>query len=139
MHNALTSLNPLAVLVVSLIGFVLGGLWFSPLLFVKAWMAEMKITPESAKAAGHGKSRMAAAFACTIVSTFTLAMLMAALHESSALKGAELGLLVGAGLVAMRMGVNALFELRSCRVYMITAGHDVLLCVLQGAILAVWR
>ena len=25
---------------VSIIGFVFGGLWFSPLLFVKAWMAE---------------------------------------------------------------------------------------------------
>jgi hypothetical protein len=139
MLNALTSLRPLVVLAVSVVGFILGGLWFSPLLFVKAWLEETRITPEIAKAAGHGKSRMAAAFACTVVSTFTLAILVAANRTSSPLKGAELGLLVGAGLVAARQGVNALFELRSLRVYLIVSGHDVALSVMLGALLAVWR
>jgi Protein of unknown function (DUF1761) len=139
MLNALTSLRPLVVLVVSVAGFLLGALWYSPLLFVKAWLEETKITPELAKTAGHGKARFAAAFACTVVSTFTLAILVAANRTSSPLKGAELGLLVGAGLVAARQGVNALFELRSLRVYLIVSGHDVALCVLQGALLAVWR
>lgn len=139
MLNALTSLRPLVVLAVSVIGFALGALWYSPLLFVKAWLEEMKITPEIANAAGHGKSRMAGAFACTVVSTLTLAILVAANHTSSPLKGAELGLLVGAGLVAARHAVNALFEMRSLRVYLIVAGHDVALCVILGAILAVWR
>jgi|HubBroStandDraft_1064217.scaffolds.fasta_scaffold107519_2 hypothetical protein len=139
MFNSLKTLNPLAVLVVSVIGFVIGGLWFSPLLFVKAWMAEVKMTPEAAKAAGWGKSRMVAAFCLTVVSTFALAVLVALRGETSPLKGAELGLFVGALIVASRQGTNALFELRSRRYYLIVAGYDVTQFTVLGAILAVWR
>jgi uncharacterized protein DUF1761 len=139
MFNSLKTLNPLAVLVVSVIGFVIGGLWFSPLLFVKAWMAEVRMTPEAAKAAGWGKSRMVAAFCLTVVSTFALAVLVALRGETSPLKGAELGLFVGALIVASRQGTNALFELRSRRYYLIVAGYDVTQFTVLGAILAVWR
>jgi hypothetical protein len=139
MINTIKTLSPLAVIVVSIIGFVFGGLWFSPLLFVKAWMAEAKITPESARAAGWGKSRLAATFAMTLVSTLALAVLAAALGVSSPLKGAELGLLVGAGLLASRQATNALFEMRSLRHFLVVSGHDVAQFTLLGAILAVWR
>jgi len=140
MIHAIASLNPVAVLVVAFVGFCLGAVWYSPLLFVKPWMEEMKITPESMKKeAGRFPVVMGGALACTIVSTLTLASLVAAHHSAGPLKGAELGLLVGAGLVAARAGTNALFESRTLRHYLIVAGHDVLLCVVQGAILAVWR
>jgi hypothetical protein len=139
MINAIKSLNPLAVIVVSIIAFVFGGLWFSPLLFAKAWMAEVKITPESAKAAGWGKSRMAAAFLLTVVSTFALAVLLAAHGTCSPLKGARLGLFVGAALVGARKATTDLFEMRSLRYFLIVSGHDVAQFTLTGAILAVWR
>jgi hypothetical protein len=139
MLNAIESLHPLALLVVSIVGFLLGGLWFSPVLFVKPWMAEVKITPESAKAAGWGPQRMVLAFILTLVSTSALAVLIAAHHTSSPIKGAELGLFVGAGLVASRQATNGLFELRTLRHFMIVSGHDVAQFTLVGAILAVWR
>ncbi len=140
MIQAILTLSPVAVLAVALLGFCLGAIWYSPLLFVKAWMEEMKITPESAKAGSGRFGRvMAGAVLCTVVSTFTLAALLAAHRVQGVLKGAELGLLVGAGLVAAREGTNALFEGRTLRHFLITAGHDVALCVVQGAILAVWR
>ena len=44
MMQSILSLNYVAVLVVAVIGFMLGSLWFSPFLFAKAWMAELKIT-----------------------------------------------------------------------------------------------
>jgi hypothetical protein len=139
MLNALTSLSPLAILVVSVIGFALGAVWYSPMLFVKAWMAEVKMTPESAKAAGVGKSLMIWAFLCTIVSTLALAVLVAGHHTRLPLKGAELGLFVGVGLVAARQAVNGLFELRSLKVFMIVSGFEVVQFTVLGAILAVWR
>jgi hypothetical protein len=139
MLNAIESLHPLALLVVSIIGFVFGGLWFSPALFVKPWMAEVKMTPESAKAAGWGPQRMVLAFALTLVSTSALAVLVAAHHTSSPVKGAELGFFVGAGLVASRQATTALFELRTIRYFMIVSGHDIAQFTLMGTILAVWR
>jgi hypothetical protein len=139
MFNALKSLNPIAVIVVSIIAFVFGGLWFSPLLFVKAWMAEVGMTPEKAKATGGGKSRMAAAFFFTVVSTFALAVLVAVRHGSSPLNGAEIGFFVGAGLVGARAATTDLFEMRSIKYFLIVTGHDVAQFTIAGAILAVWR
>jgi len=138
--HALTSLSPIAILVVSVLCFFIGGLWYSPLLFVKAWLEEMKMTPESMKEKSKGMFKtMGTALLLTLVSTVTLATLMAALHVSSVLRGAELGLFAGAGLVASREAVNALFEGRRFRHFMIVAGHDIVLFVIQGSILAVWR
>jgi hypothetical protein len=140
MIHAISSLNPVAVLVVAFVGFCFGAVWYSPLMFVKAWMEEMKITPETMKkGAGRFPVVLGGALICTIVSTLTLAALVAAHHSPTPLKGAELGLFVGAGLVASRAGTNALFEGRTLRHFLIVAGHDVALCVIQGAILAVWR
>ncbi len=140
MIQAIASLSPVAVLVVAFVGFCIGAVWYSPLLFVKGWMEEMKITPESMKKdAGRFPIVMGGALACALVSTLTLATLVAAHHTSGPLKGAELGLFVGAGLVAARAGTNALFEGRTLRHFLIVAGHDVFLCVAQGAILAVWH
>lgn len=138
--HALASLNPIAILVVSVLGFLLGGLWFSKLLFVMAWLKEMKLTSEMARAQSKGPARtMLPAVLLTVVSTTALATLLAEWHVSSPLKGAELGLFVGVGLVAAREGVNGIFENRTLRHYLIVAGHDVVLLAVQGAILAVWR
>ena len=140
MIPAITSLNPVAILVVSVLCFLIGGLWYSPLLFVKAWMKEMKITPESMKAQDKSMAKtMGTAFLLTVISTTTLASLLAMRHTMSALSGAELGFFVGAGLVAAREGTNAVFESRTFKHFAIVAGHDITLLVIQGAILAVWR
>jgi len=140
MIHELVSLNCLAVIVVALIAFFLGGLWYSPLLFVKPWMAEMKMTSEQMKAKSGGMVKtFASAFLLTLVSTATLATLIQDHHSVTVLSGAKLGLFVGIGLVAAREGTNAIFEQRTMRHFLIVAGYDVVLCGLQGAILGVWR
>ncbi len=139
MINAVKSLNPVAVIVISIVAFLIGGLWYSPLLFVRAWMKEVKMTPESAKAAGGGGKLLAGALLLTLVSTCGLAALIAAHHVSAPLKGAELGLFVSAFIVASRQAVNGLFELRSFRYILIVSGHDVVQFTVAGALLAVWR
>jgi Protein of unknown function (DUF1761) len=142
MIPAIESLRLVPVLVVSLVGFFLGALWFSPLLFVKAWLAEMKITPEMMRAAQKepgARTMLPKAFALTVLSTFTLAALLAANHTSGALKGLELGIFVGVGIIVARTGVNAVFERRTLRHFIISSGHDVVLLAIQGAILGVWR
>jgi hypothetical protein len=140
MIDAIRNLSPVAVLVVSILGFGLGSIWYAPFLFGKAWIQEMKITPESMKAnSGRMPMMMTGAVLFTVLSTFTLAALLSAHHTAGALKGAELGLFVGAGLVAAREGTSALFESRTLRHFLIVAGHDVVLCTVLGAVLGVWR
>src|SRR3977135_2049948 len=76
MHN----LNWLAILVAAISTMVVGFLWYSPLLFAKAWMHEMGYDPndkarmeEMKKSAGpaYGGS-----FLASIVSAFTLALFL---------------------------------------------------------------
>ncbi len=43
----------LAVIVAALSAFLLGGLWYSPLLFAKPWMAAAGITEEQTRQASH--------------------------------------------------------------------------------------
>ncbi len=140
MIHAIAGLSPAAILVVSILGFGLGALWYSPFMFAKAWKEEMRAAPG---AAGEGAGRfpliMAGAVLLTVVSTFTLGALLSAHHTTGALRGAGLGLMVAVGLVAAREGTNALFEGRTLRHYLVTAGHDAFVLAVQGAVLAVWR
>ena len=140
MSHALESLNPLAVLAVTAVGFLLGGLWYSPLLFAKTWMAEAGITPEMWKSKpGRGPILMGMTVVMTLISTTTLAMFLAETFPNGAFKGAEYGFVLGVGLVAARHATNNFFELKSIKHFAIVSGYDVVLLTIQGAILGVWR
>ena len=56
---SLSDVNYLAVGLATILAFALGGLWYSPVLFGKAWMAAHGYTPEQMQAmqASAGPSR----------------------------------------------------------------------------------
>ena len=64
-------INWLAVIVAVVIRMVVGGLWYSPLLFVKPWQALTGVTPESMRS-GLGK-----AVALDIVMSLLMAVTLA--------------------------------------------------------------
>ena len=140
MTNAFLHLNWLAVAVTALIGFLLGWLWYSPVLFAKPWMTEMKITPERMKEmAQQGMARyLIQGFVYTFVSTLALALIVKTHVPSIWLKGGLLGAFIGALLVGVRMLNTGLWEQRSVKLCAINVGHEVVLFALQGAILAAW-
>jgi hypothetical protein len=57
-----STINYLAVLVAALSTFVLGGLWYSPMLFGKAWMQLNNFTDADLQT--FSKARMFAAHLC---------------------------------------------------------------------------
>lgn len=140
MMHAILTVNYIAVVVVTIIGFLLGWLWYS-VLFGKAWMAEMKITEEKMKeATAKGMAKLfATGFFYTLLSTFALAVLIKVNGSANWLKGAEFGVFVGVLVVGARMLNGGLWEQRTARLQLINLGHEVALFALQGAILGVWR
>ncbi len=140
MPQVIQSLNCFHVFVVAAAGFFLGWLWYSPVMFNKAWVTEMQ---NSSQALANLKGRMgqatAVAFFFTLLSTFGLAVLINAFHAASAGKGAEIGAFVGAIVVGSRMLNNSIWENRSTRLLRINLGHEIALFVLQGALLGFWR
>jgi hypothetical protein len=141
MLNALVHLNYLAVLGTAIAGFLLGWLWYSPVLFAKAWMTEMKITEEKMKACAEKGMAFyfVKGFLYTLVSTAALAVLLTVYGTTNPLKGAIFGAFAGLALVGARMLNGSVWEERSLKLMAILVGHETVLFALQGAILAVWR
>ena len=141
MRNIIPHLNYLHVLVVTVAGFLLGWIWYSPVLFVKPWIAEMKITPEQmkeAKAKGMA-GFFVKGFLFTFLSTFGLAALIAAHGSPNWKHGAAFGLFIGLFGPVMRMLNNGVWENRSLKLQAIVTGHEIVLYTLQGAILGAWH
>jgi hypothetical protein len=140
MYNALSQLNYLAVLVTAVAGFLFGWLWYSPVLFAKPWMTEMKFTEESMKASmTKGMAGFfIKGFIYTLVSTFALAVLVASREPANVVKGAGIGAFVGLLLVGVRMLNGSMWEQRSNKLMAINVGHEVVVFTLEGAILGAW-
>lgn len=136
----LPELNYVAILVAGLAKFILGGLWFSPLLFVKPWLAEMKFTEEDmakAKAKGMAHS-LVPTFLMGLVQVFALAIVLKTMKPECLGCAAGTGLMLGVAFAAVPIATNALFEQRSAKLVLITAGHDVTAIVISSVILAAW-
>ena len=132
--NAMANLNWLAILVAALAAFMIGGLWYGPLLG-KAWMAEAGMTEERFKSANPLKV-YGLSLTANLVAAFSLAMFIGA----GDLKfGLFAGFMTGLTFVAMALGVTYLFEQRSLRLWLINSGYQVLLFTVMGAILGAWH
>jgi hypothetical protein len=132
----LSTLNLWAVLVAALSAFVLGGAWYSPLLFAGAWKRANGFSasePPPANAKIFGLS-----FVLSLVMALNLAMFLNDAKTNLAW-GATAGFLAGSGWVAMGLGIVALFERRSWKYAVINGGYLTLALTAMGAILGGWR
>jgi Protein of unknown function (DUF1761) len=130
-------LNWLAVLAAAVSAFALGGLWYSPVLFGRAWMSVNNLTE-----ADLAKGNMAKVFGLALVFEVIMAANLAAFlaePKSSAAWGATAGFLAGFGWVALAIATIALFERRSWKYTLINGGYMTLSFVIMGLIIGAWR
>jgi hypothetical protein len=130
------SINYLAVLVAALSTFLIGGLWYSPALFQRAWMKANNLTDADLNTGGQAKI-FGLAFVFALVIAFNLAMFLNA-PDTTLTWGATAGLLA-AIWVALGIGTVALFERRPFAYTVINGGYWVVSFVVMGAILGAWR
>ena len=69
------NLNLLAIVVAAVVTFVIGGLWYSPALFHRAWMRANKLT-EADVAGGNTGLIFGVAFVFALIMSFNLAMFL---------------------------------------------------------------
>ena len=131
----LGSINYLAVIVAALISFLIGGLWYSPILFGKQWMAEMGFTDEDTK--GSMGMIFGTTFVLSLIIAFNLAAFLG--PEADLVWGLTAGALAGIGWVATALGILYLFERRSMRLYLINAGYHAVTFTLMGGLLGLWH
>lgn len=124
-----------AVLAAAALGFVIGGLWYSPIAFAKAWMQASGITEEQTRQAKMGRVFGLAALAQLVIA-FNLA---AFIGPQGTAFGLVAGFAAGLGWVAMSLGVIYLFEQRSLKLWLINSGYQVVAYTVMGGVLGAWK
>jgi hypothetical protein len=128
--------NFAAIFVAALLSFAIGGLWYSPLLFARAWMIEAGLSEQQTRDAPMGRTFSLAALA-SLIMAFNLAAFIG--PRASLGFGLFAGAAAAIGWVAMSLGVIYLFEQRSLRLWLINSGYQLLAYTLMGGLLGVWK
>jgi hypothetical protein len=140
MDLAISDINYLAVVAGVVMNMIVGGLWYSPLLFAKPWMAETGINMD---AISEDKAGMIRGYVVSVIASiaivFAMSVLVEATDASGATDGLLIGLLAGIGFVATTQAANYTFESRTLRVYAINVGYPVSSFLAIGLLLALWR
>ncbi len=120
------------VLLAAVSSFVVGGLWYSPMLFGRLWNAENG----SAAGAGHPAKVFGVSFVFSLVAAACFGWLVGSAPglETSIRTGA----LVGVGFVAASFGINYQFAQRSFKLWLIDGGYHVAQFLLFGLIFGLW-
>jgi hypothetical protein len=115
----------------ALSAFLLGGLWYSPLLFGKTWQREAGLSDEQLQAANKVRIFGVSFVLCLLAA---IAFSMVITPEASFFMAFHSGVGVGLFWVATSFGVNYLFELKSFKLWLINAGYHSLQFTLYGLI-----
>jgi hypothetical protein len=132
-----STINYFAVLAAAVSTFVLGGLWYSPMLFGKAWMRANNFTETEVQT--FSKARM---FGWSIVFSLLMAINLAMFlggPGTNATWGMTAGALTGLGWVAMAIAIIALFENKSWAYIAINGGYMTIAFTIMGLIIGAWR
>ena len=132
----LSQINYAAVVVAALSAFVIGGIWYSPMLFAKAWMTENGFTEESLKG-GNMAMIFGGSFVLSLIMSFNLAAFLGGTPDLA--WGITAGALAGIGWVSFSIGITYLFERKSMKLFLINAGYHAVTFMVMGAILGVWK
>ena len=130
------SVNWLAAIVAALSAFILGGLWYSPVLFAKSWMRAANLT-EADLAKGSPAVTFGVSFVLALIASVVFALFLG--------PAPALGFAVGAGFsaglcwVAASFGINYLFEKKPIRLFLINGAYHTLQFTLYGLILGAWH
>jgi hypothetical protein len=128
--------NYSAVAAAAVSTFVIGGLWYSPLLFQKAWMAANGFS-ETDLQKGSMAAIFGLAFLFALIMAFNLAMFLNA-PDTTLAWGATAGLLA-AIWVALGIATVALFERRPWSYTAINGGYWLVSFIVMGALIGGWR
>ncbi|MFD2166452.1 DUF1761 domain-containing protein [Thalassotalea euphylliae] len=128
------ALNFLAIFVAAITSFILGGLWYSPVLFGQAWVEESGFDESQAE---HPTQVFGLSFLFALISAFGFALLLG--PEPTLLFAIHHALLVGFALVATSFAINYQFSHKSLKLLLIDGGYHLGQFLLYGLVLGLWH
>jgi len=137
---ALQHAHWIQVLVATIATFAVGSIWYSPLLFIKPWLAGQGLTLEGVKSKGAKMSPTPFLISFVLIFIYTLGLDI--FFSSTLLIGAMgglWGLLIGALFGATALGINYAYEQKPLSFFFINAGYHVVGFAIAGLILGLWK
>lgn len=135
-------INWLEVLVAAVVIFVLGWLWYSPLLFMRPWMRLRGIDPDQAMAAAGGKmplGKMAVEFLRCFVLALIVTRFAGLLGVTSVLIAIHFGLMIWIGFPVVLLVGSVIWDGVNWKVAAIHAGDWFVKLLVLSILATVWR
>ena len=140
------SVNWLAVLVAGISSFVVGGIWYSPPLFGKAWMKYNNFTTECLKKTSKARI-FGSSMIFSLVMSANLGMFLSEPGSKCAtgcIPTPDMGWGAMAGFFAgiwtfCAIAIHSLFEQKSWQLILINGFYSMVSLTLMGAIIGMWR
>ena len=132
--------NWLAIFVAALAAFLIGGLWYSNLMFAKLWMQAHGHSPEklAAMMAKQGRTYSLSFVAFLLMAT-VLSIFLKYLDTQTMQQGAGWGFHAWLGF-ALPLGFTAwLYSDKKFATFAIDAGYQLVYLTVMGGILGAWR
>ena len=131
----MSQINIVAVILAAVSSFVVGGLWYSPVLFGSTWQREAGDTRKAGE--GHPVKVFGLSLLFALAAAVAYALLLPPASTPPAALGQ--GLFVGAAIVGASFGINYQFANRSTKLWLIDAGYHTVQFALYGLIIGLWR
>ena len=129
-------INHFAVIAAALSDFIVGALWFSPIMFYKSWLKENSLTEEILKK-GNPAVTYSITFLLALIISYNLAAFLGE-RETDVMWGLSAGFLAGVWAAA-GFTILALFEKKSLKYILIDCGYLLVAFSLKGLIIGAWR
>lgn len=129
-------INWLAALAAAVSSFVIGGLWYSPALFGKAWQRAAGVTDEQLKN-GNPLKIFGGSLVLSIIAAVVFALFLGPNPEVGFATSA--GFAAGLCWVATSFGINYLFERKSCTLFFVNGGYHTVQYTMIGLVLGLWH
>ncbi len=133
-------INYLSVLTAAIASFILGGLWYSPLLFGKLWIKLNNIS--KADMAKAKKKGMAASYFATfiylLITAFVLSLFINFAEAATIAEALEVAFWLWLGFIATNTLSSVLWEGKSFKLYLLKNAHELISLLIMAAIIAAW-
>ncbi len=129
-------MNYLIVFVAAVSTFMIGGLWYSPIMFLKIWSKVSADEPKSEEGR-HPVKVYGLSFLFSLIAAIALFNILGpkpALQEAI-----KTSLLIGVCFVATSIGINYQFSHKSIVLWLIDAGYHCVQFLAMGLIFGLWQ
>lgn len=130
------TVHPLPVIVVAVIIFLIGFLWYNPKVFGSLWAETLGVRMDEMECSVW---HMVGGFAMALIKAWVMALLVDWTAVTSIVQGVTLGFFVWLGFIATTHFSDVLWAKKPYKTYLINVGYELLALIVMGAIFAMWR